>query len=74
MIKRINDDFNLMQIVCLISYDPITRCIQIFLPPEFVFPFFDDVHRTLGFTKTIYEGTQNKNSNIRSPYIRELSS
>jgi hypothetical protein len=74
MIKEINDDFNLMQIVCLISYDPITRRIQIFLPPEFVFTFFDDVHRTLGFTKTIYKGTQNKNSNIRSPYIRELSS
>ena len=31
MIKRINDDFNLMQIVCSISYDPINRRIYISL-------------------------------------------
>jgi hypothetical protein len=72
MMKRINDDFNLMQIVCSISYDPITRRIYLFIPPEVVFTFFDEVHLTLGFTKTIYRGTQNKNSNIRAPYISEI--
>jgi hypothetical protein len=72
MIKRINDDFNLMAIVCSISYYPITRRIYLFIPPEVVFTFFDDVQLTLDFTKTNYKGTQNKNSNVRASYICEI--
>jgi hypothetical protein len=68
LIKRVNDDFNLMQVVCSISYDVITRRIYLFVPHEVIFTFHDNVDVTLGFTSKVYTGKQSKTS-IKVPII-----
>ncbi len=45
--KRVNDEFNLMAVVCWISYDVKTRRIYLFVPSEVILTFYDNVDETV---------------------------